>query len=781
MRTIVASLDSRRHLPLALGATTALLLASGVLAYAFFTAPVSGNALATAATVGAGGQPSAVASGTSVTLNWPQKTLSNGAPVAGYVIKRYDANGVAQSVNAGCAGTIAALSCTESGVPGGTWTYTDTPTLNGWHGAESPRSAQVVVSSQGPTTTAVISSANPSLFGDMVTFTATVSPAPPAGESVTFSDGSATLGTGALNGAGIASFTTATALSLGDHAIHAVYPGDASFTTSTGSLTQHVTRVLVTPATAPANSPVTVRGAGWPAGHTIQVWLGSVGGTVLCYVTANSSGAFSTTCNLPTTLPHGTYPVIGTDGTVTDTGNQETITPAITSSYPAYANPTNTVTLSGAGYAANSALTVAVGTTPVTPSVTGTDASGQFNSLTFSVPAAAPVGATTITVTDTAGNSASISFTVYHASIAMSPTSQAANALVTVSGSGWPPNARSIQVWLGPVGGNGFVCYVGANGSGIISQTCPMPTRLPQGAYPLTGTDNSITATGNQQTMMAGITDFFPAYANPTNTVTLSGGGYAANSALTVTLGSTAVTPSISSTGSLGQFNGLMFTVPNGFAAGPTTVTVKDSATPANAASVAITIYNATVSMVSAGNTHTATSGSTVTVTGNGWPNLTPADSVTISILNVTQSGPLTLCSATVNTGGGFSTSCPLPTSIPAGSYPVQATDGSITATDPIQFTVTPAISLNPTSGPAGTTSVTITGSGFAPNSAIHVSFNGVAVPITSGSTSSDANGRVLNTVFTVPSGTAAGTYTVTATDSATPTADSGSAPFTVT
>jgi hypothetical protein len=238
------------------------------------------------------------------------------------------------------------------------------------------------------------------------------------------------------------------------------------------------------------------------------------------------------------------------------------------------------------------------------------------------------------------------------------------------------------------------------------------------------------------------------------------------------------VTPSITSTGALGQFNGLTFTVPSGLATGPTTITVTDSASPPNSASVAFTVYHATVSLVSATNTHSAASGSTVTVTGSGWPVLTPADAVTIGILNASQSGPVTVCSATVDASGSLAASCVLPTTIPAGSYPVQATDGSITATDPTQFTVTPSISLNPTTGSAGTT-VTITGSGFAPNSVLHVSFNGTAVSI-AGSTSTDGFGRVGNTTFTIPSGTATGSYTVTVTDSATPTPDSGSAPFTV-
>ena len=71
-----------------------------------------------------------------------------------------------------------------------------------------------------------------------MTFTATVTvQAPGAGTptgTVTFMDGATTLGTGTLNGAGVATFTT-TGLSVGHHNITAIYGGDASFNGSTSN------------------------------------------------------------------------------------------------------------------------------------------------------------------------------------------------------------------------------------------------------------------------------------------------------------------------------------------------------------------------------------------------------------------------------------------------------------------------------------------------------------------------------------------------------------------
>jgi arginine exporter protein ArgO len=83
--------------------------------------------------------------------------------------------------------------------------------------------------------TVLVSSLNPSVFGQSVTFTATVAPqfsGTPAGW-VTFKNGTTNLGTVALSG-GVASCTT-TKLAAGTLSITAEYEGNASFTSSTST------------------------------------------------------------------------------------------------------------------------------------------------------------------------------------------------------------------------------------------------------------------------------------------------------------------------------------------------------------------------------------------------------------------------------------------------------------------------------------------------------------------------------------------------------------------
>jgi hypothetical protein len=121
----------------------------------------------------------------------------------------------------------------------------------------SPTLTQTV--NKDSSTTTLGSSANPSVAGQSVTFTATVSPVAPGSGTptgtVTFKDGTTSLITNALSG-GQATFTTST-LSVSAHSITAVYNGDASFNTSTNSpaLTQTVNKAGTTTAVASSANP----------------------------------------------------------------------------------------------------------------------------------------------------------------------------------------------------------------------------------------------------------------------------------------------------------------------------------------------------------------------------------------------------------------------------------------------------------------------------------------------------------------------------------------------
>jgi cellulase (glycosyl hydrolase family 5)/Big-like domain-containing protein len=162
--------------------------------------------------------------------------------------------------------------------------FDGTPTLYG----EIYKSHLAAPPTPMDTTATLTSAANPSVFGQSVTFTARVAPVPPGTGTptgaVTFLAGETRLGTTTLSG-GAASFSTeglaASSATMG-HAITASYSGDASFRASiSGVLTQTVNRASTTtslttsgPSSSVFGHPVTLTatvaalapGAGTPAG-----------------------------------------------------------------------------------------------------------------------------------------------------------------------------------------------------------------------------------------------------------------------------------------------------------------------------------------------------------------------------------------------------------------------------------------------------------------------------------------------------------------------------------
>lgn len=99
---------------------------------------------------------------------------------------------------------------------------------------------------QGTTTTVVVSNNNPSISGQSVTFTATVSsafPGTPTG-SVTFYDGASNLGAVVLSGGNAALSTSA--LTPGSHSVTASYSGDVFFAASTSSGLSQMVKAITT-------------------------------------------------------------------------------------------------------------------------------------------------------------------------------------------------------------------------------------------------------------------------------------------------------------------------------------------------------------------------------------------------------------------------------------------------------------------------------------------------------------------------------------------------------
>ncbi len=200
-------------------------------------------------------------------------------------------------------------------------------------GSISVSGGSLILAIQNSTSTALSVSGSPTSYGGLLTFQATVSPAPVDGEIITFIDGTAVIGTGLTTG-GVAMLPINT-LGAGSHSITAVYPGDTSNAGSTSSvLLQTVSKATPTITSLPAATSITY-------GQTLA-------GSILSGGAASTAGSFAFT-----TL--ATAPNAGT-------ANQSvTFIPADSTDY-------NTA-----------ATTVSVTVSPATPIVTVTVGSYTYN------------------------------------------------------------------------------------------------------------------------------------------------------------------------------------------------------------------------------------------------------------------------------------------------------------------------------------------------------------------------------------------------------------------
>ncbi len=187
------------------------------------------------------------------------------------------------------------------------------------------------------TTTMLSSSLNPSIYGQAVTFTATVTSTmgtpPPDGETVSFMKGTTVLGTGTLSG-GSASFTSST-LPVGTNAIKAVYSGDSNLPGSTSkAVSQVVSKATTTTALASSLNPSNVGQSVTFTARVTPQFSGTVTGPVTFYdgttvlKTVGLSGGvakFTTS-----TLTSGTHTITATyNGNASFSGSSASLTQTV--------------------------------------------------------------------------------------------------------------------------------------------------------------------------------------------------------------------------------------------------------------------------------------------------------------------------------------------------------------------------------------------------------------------------------------------------------------------
>jgi hypothetical protein len=550
-----------------------------------------------------------------------------------------------------------------------------------------------------------------------------------------------------------------------------------------------------------SGQPFSVAGSGWPGNDALSVSLRSSGGVVTpaCSVTTNSAGAVlpmapGTSCNVPTSIPFGTYTVTANDGDVAvDATSLFTVRPGIVvfGATPSQRTPDavegQTVTLTGSGFAPGSPVALTVAGSPVSvvgTAVTGTN--GSVGPLTLVVPSL--VGPVQVAMTDGGANVATYRLVVYNASIAAAASGGPAGTQMSFSGNGWPDD-DAVQLKLTPVGGGAqsLICTLNSNSYGVIvAQSCVLPSSLAFGQYTLIATDGSLFVTAashfgmepsvtlESQTLTSGYSHTVAAAVG--QVVYVAGFGFQPGSNLSVSFNGepvawTVPTPQTNSQGSYSPppSGGAGFTV-QPVAPGPYTVSVSDGF--GDTATYVLQVFDASIS-------HSPTngvSGSQLTVSGTGWP---ANDLLTLRLVpgnTPPLSSTQTICSVTTDSTGTMPPqTCTVPSNLAAGTYSVYAADTSVSAYDATSFNMNPSIAVV---GPGSTMScsspqppsnpiydvvvgqaVTVAGTGWAPGTSLTATLNGNPIGLTPVPSISSC-GQFIGTGFTVPSGT--GTVTLT-------------------
>lgn len=253
-----------------------------------------------------------------------------------------------------------------------------------FNGSTSPVVTQSV--NQAATTTGLVSDLNPSIFGQTVTFTATVSTVPPgAGTpvgSVQFFDGATSLGTVLLNGAGVASLQVST-LTGGTHSVTAVFLGSTNFA---GSLSTAVSQVVNPASTSTTLSNVpSLSVFGEPVTLTATVTVGApspaiANGTVQFFAGALLLGSTTTDASGVATLVATNIPVGVQSLTASFVANVNFLgsTSSPVSQSVTQANTTTTISNVPSTSVFGEVVTLTATVSPVSPSVAPVNGTVEF-------------------------------------------------------------------------------------------------------------------------------------------------------------------------------------------------------------------------------------------------------------------------------------------------------------------------------------------------------------------------------------------------------------------
>ncbi len=343
--------------------------------------------------------------------------------------------------------------------------------------------------------------------------------------------------------------------------------------------------------------------------------------------------------------------------------------------------------------------------------------------------------------------------------ITLSSTSGPCGQTISVSGQGFAPNSPLLATF----GGSQIPFSFTTDASGNIppGATITVPQRSPISNNTVTIIDSKFNYASTNFTVTPTTITVSPQSGPLGTAVTVRGSNFVPNSNITINFDGNLKTtnPSTITANTTGGFSATFNTISDTVGVKQISATDGFNYPTANFTVIPLITLNPTNGPIS----------SSVNVTGYGFAPSTP---ITItfagSIVNTIPASP------TTDNNGFFNATFNIPTGQTAGGKTVGTTDSLLNAANAI-FTVTPSIFLNPTNGSAGS-AVTVSGSGFAANSALTATYVGTSITL-SGATLTNSTGSFLGATFTVPTSTAGGAQTVVIKDAG---SNSASTIFTV-
>jgi len=557
-----------------------------------------------------------------------------------------------------------------------------------------------------------------------------------ANTQVTVSYDGAVVGNATSSGTGTCKviFAVPSSVRGGGHIVSAT-DGSNTATAPAFTVTSSLTR---SPTSGTVGTTITLTGFGYAASTTVTVrWDGALLATSPSPITTDSKGAFVATVLAPSGEP------VSHDIVAADAGGSVTVTFTLSRNLvlsPSTGPATTVVLMTGSGFIASSPISVTfdgavVATTPATIT---SDALGGFLA-SFTVPPASP-GARTVKATDGIGGSATATFTMTP-SISLSVNTGRGGTSVTVTGTGFALASTVTMRFDGAL-----ISTVPTDSSGGFSQIFSAPP-VPAGAHIVSAIDTLGTSASATFTVTP-LLSIVPATGPVGTIVTATGAGFSASSVVTLLFAGSALTttPSMVSTDIYGGFTASI-AVPS-ISAGAWSIMAVDSSNLRSSATF-------TVSRKLSFSSATGTVGTVVVVRGEGFA---PSSHVIFTFdASVLTTAPSLVIA---DSYGRFNVSFSIPEAI-QGSHVIIVDDltGNPVSTT---YTVTPLITLNPTSGNVGTV-VTATGKGFGPNSLVGIAFDGSSIATTPSTVATNAIGSFTAT-FTDTS-SAAGAHTVKGTD----------------